>query len=540
MFAEKTTEFEIAVDTNSYRLTTRFSRFHNIPELTAILASIADFHMLDDSEGLPEFKGYIDVKIPRSDALKAYLEEISRRADRVHEHKVKRTEDNMLKITSDGRKAALDRRIVLESMDIRERGEWYDTYISEGRCKISECAERVTMLYYKTAEKKLVQLVFCDISTPKAGFNAYDELRRLMISFGVKSEEIAFIHDATTDARREKLFERVRKGEVRILIGSTFKLGLGVNIQDKLIAIHHLDVPWRPADMVQREGRILRSGNTNPEVFIYRYITEGSFDAYSWQLLETKQRFISDLLSGTGSARTRGEVDDTVLNYAEVKALALGNPLLKSRVETKNELSRLTALRRKSLENRIRLEQRLEELPDLIDEKELELKACISDVEYVEKNGKDVYKGMSMASKSYASKFRRYVREIITREIEDGSMRLQDHNLIEYRGFWIVSPAGMDPEHPYLYLVREGKYRVDMGDKALGALVRVDNYIEKLHKRVAIIERELELLRKELKETEVELANSDDYADRIEQVSAKLDRLDDELGVNELKDQLNS
>ena len=524
MFAEKTTEFEIAVDTNSYRLTTRFSKFHNIPELTTILASIADFRAEDKSEGLPDFKGYTDVLIPRSGALKAYLEEIAVRADKVHEHKVKRKDDNMLKITSDGRKAALDIRLVRNPEELI----W-----GVGISKVSECAERAARIYHMTAANKSTQLVFCDTSTPKAGFNVYDELRRLLIDYGVRENEVAYIHDATTDAKRRSLFSKVRKGEIRILIGSTFKLGLGVNIQDKLIAMHHLDVPWRPADMVQREGRIIRAGNTNSEIFIYRYITEGSFDAYSWQLLETKQRFIVDILSDSVNGRSGEEVDDTVLSYAEVKALALSNPLLKSRVETRNELSRLSALRKKEQENRMILEKRYAELPNLIEAKELELNMCRSDADFIGIDGRDPYSNQSAKEKNYLSKWRRYVRDKLAKDLQDNDMKSSDRNILTYRGFGIVLPAGMEPDHPYLYLVREGRYRVELGEKDGGVLVRIDNYLERLDKRVDLLTRQLEILRQEEKDIETELLKDEDYTEKIEAMAEKLARIDSELGVEE-------
>ena len=207
----------------------------------------------------------------------------------------------------------------------------------------------------------------CDTSTPKSGFNMYDELKTALISLGVPETQIAYIHDAETEAKRTQLFMKVRNGEVRILIGSTFKLGLGVNIQDRLIALHHIDIPWRPADMTQREGRILRQGNVNSQVYIYRYITEGSFDAYSWQLLETKQRFISGLLSGSLTTRSGADIEDTVLDYAEVKALAVGNPLVKKRVEAANELTRYLTLQRKLVDSRIRMEKELLELPGKVE-----------------------------------------------------------------------------------------------------------------------------------------------------------------------------
>ena len=275
MFAERETGFEVDVDTAKYRMATRFSKFHNLPELTSLLASIADFHQVRSGGVLPKFNGYDDALIGKTDDFRKYLENISQRADAVRNGLVPRAQDNMLKITTDGRKAALDLRLV-------DLNTAY-TYQS----KVARCAENVYKIYDDTYAWRSAQLVFCDTSTPKAGFNLYDELARILVMLGVYRDEIAFVHDATTESQRNALFEKVRKGEIRVLIGSTFKLGLGVNVQDRLVALHHLDVPWRPADMVQREGRILRQGNRNKVVKIFRYITESSFDAYSWQLLES-------------------------------------------------------------------------------------------------------------------------------------------------------------------------------------------------------------------------------------------------------------
>lgn len=270
MFAERSTEFEIDVDTSSYRLATRFSKFHNLPELTSLLSSIADFHQVDTSAGIPQIDGYTDALISKTNEFADYLKDISQRAEDVRKGYVSRKDDNMLKITTDGRKAALDLRLVDPSAMF--------TYQS----KVARCVENVADIYFKTTAQKSAQIIFCDTSTPKTGFNIYDEVKAMLQSKGVPSDKIAFIHDAQTEAQRNTVFAKVRKGDIRVLLGSTVKLGLGVNIQDKLIALHHIDVPWRPADMTQREGRILRQGNTNSKVQIFRYITEGSFDAYSW------------------------------------------------------------------------------------------------------------------------------------------------------------------------------------------------------------------------------------------------------------------
>ena len=354
MFAEKVNEMEIDVDTNKFRMATRFSKFHNLPELGTLLASIADFHSVDKQNGIPDFDGYIDDNVSKTDELQLYLDDISARADVIRSRGMDPKIDNMLKVTSDGRKAALDLRLVSPNA------------VFSYESKAVYCAENVMEIYKRTEKEKSAQLIFCDISTPKASFNLYDEMKQLLVKMGADERKIAFVHDAKTEKERNLLFASVQSGEIRILIGSTFKLGLGVNIQNKLCALHHLDVPWRPADMVQREGRIIRQGNENKKIEIYRYITEGSFDAYSWQILENKQRIISNVLSGSVDSRTCDEIDDAVLDYAEVKALAIGNPLLKERVECANELSRCVTLQRKLLEMRSALEIEKLEIPGKI------------------------------------------------------------------------------------------------------------------------------------------------------------------------------
>ena len=368
MFAEKTTNFEIDVDTTTYRMATRFAKFHNIPELTTMLASFADFHQTDETSEIPQHDGYQDIVISKSHQFQDYLMDISERTELVRHGMVNRSKDNMLLITMDGRKAALDLRLVGVHA------------VFSHESKVVKCVDHVWQIYERTKADRMTQLIFCDISTPKNGFNIYDEVKMLLVKKNIPASEIAYIHDAVTEDGREKIFRDVRNGTIRVLLGSTCKLGLGVNVQDKLVAIHHLDVPWRPADMVQREGRILRKGNENRNVQIYRYITEGSFDAYSWQLLETKQRFISELLSGTAKERTRADIDDTVLNYAEVKAIAIGNPLIKERVETVNQLSRYLILQRKITEQHQQYEMEVMKLPDKIEQMKKQIRTSDADI----------------------------------------------------------------------------------------------------------------------------------------------------------------
>ncbi|MGN1372954.1 MAG: helicase-related protein [Candidatus Coproplasma sp.] len=509
MFAERVTEFEIDVDTNNYRLATRFSRFHNLPELTALLSSIADFHQIDASSGVPEFKGYTDELIPRTMGFAKYLADISHRADRVRHGNVRRKDDNMLKITTDGRKAALDLRLV----------EPRSGYTSQS--KVARCVGNVSDIYFKTAKAKSTQLIFCDSSTPKDGFNMYDEVKRLLIFEGVRAEDVAYIHDAETEAQRERLFESIRRGDLRVLIGSTFKLGLGVNVQDKLIAVHHLDVPWRPADMIQREGRIIRQGNENKRVFIYRYITEGSFDAYSWQLLETKQRFITGLLAGSITERSGSDIESTVLNYAEVKALAVGNPLVKKRVETANELTRCLSLQRKLVEAHIRLEQELTELPSRINHQKELISKCRKDYDFY-----------SLNRTEYDKEQRRQLRMQLFTAVNGNVLMQTETYAFTYQGFDVVLPANMLAERPYVWLVREGRYYVEVGNTEAGGIVRIDNFLDNLKERLKMLREGLKNLKMRQSEIESELAKNESFADRIEALHAELDRIDKKLGVN--------
>lgn len=517
MFAEKSTEFEIDVDTSNYRLATRFSKFHNLPELTTLFSQIADFHHIDKINGIPEFDGYSDALIGKTQSFEKYLKNISSRADTVRKGVVSKRMDNMLKITTDGRKAALDIRLVDPNEQFTQQS------------KVFRCAENVFDIYLKTDG---TQLVFCDTSTPKSSFNMYDELKRLLIEKGILSSQIAFVHDATTEAKRNTLFKMMRGGEIRVLIGSTFKLGIGVNVQDKLIAIHHLDVPWRPADMTQREGRILRQGNKNAKVQIFRYITEGSFDAYSWQLLETKQGFITSLLSGSYTQRSGSDVDDAVLNYAEIKALAVGNPLVKKRVETANALSRYYTLQRKLVETRIRLDKEFKELPSKIEHQKMLVEKAIRDKQCYDEYLKNLPVLASIADKSREAERRKLLREKLFDAVKNNELHPKETTVFEYCGFKIILPANMTKEKPFVWLEREGKYYVELGDTEVGGLIRIDNYLNNFDKHIDELKKKLFDLSERKKGIQKELDNDENYADVIAELKEKLAEIDDKLGVN--------
>lgn len=520
MFAERSTEFEIDVDTSSYRLATRFSKFHNLPELTSLLSSIADFHQVDTSAGIPQIDGYTDALVSKTNEFADYLKDISQRAEDVRKGYVSRKDDNMLKITTDGRKAALDLRLVNPSAVF--------TYQS----KVARCVENVADIYFRTMSQKSAQIIFCDTSTPKTGFNIYDEVKTMLQSKGIPSDKIAFIHDAQTEAQRNTMFAQVRNGDIRVLLGSTFKLGLGVNIQDKLIALHHIDVPWRPADMTQREGRILRQGNTNSKVQIFRYITEGSFDAYSWQLLETKQRFITGLLSGSLTERSGTDIEDTVLDYAEVKALAVGNPLVKERVETANELSRYLTLQRKLVESRIRMEKELLEMPGKKSNQENNIAGCEADIAY--------YKGWKQANpapsdnkvKKDVAEKRKQLRDYIHSSLMSYVLEPKEKILMTYRGFEIILPANMTREKPYVWLKRNGRYYVELGDTNTGNLIRIDNFLDDLQTHLDKLNKGLAKLWERERQLKEELRKEESFSDEIENCRQKLEMFDKKLGVD--------
>ena len=517
MFAEKSTEFEIDVDTSNYRLATRFSKFHNLPELTTLFSQIADFHHIDEINGIPEFDGYSDALIGKTQSFEQYLKNISSRADIVRKGTISKRADNMLKITTDGRKAALDIRLV-------DKNEQFTP-----QSKVCRCAENVFDIYLKTDG---TQLVFCDSSTPKSDFNMYDELKRILIEKGIPSSQIAFVHDATTEAKRNTLFKMMREGTLRVLIGSTFKLGIGVNVQDKLIAIHHLDVPWRPADMTQREGRILRQGNQNSKVKIFRYITEGSFDAYSWQLLETKQRFITSLLSGSYIEREGSDIENTVLNYAEIKALAIGNPLVKKRVETANELSRYYTLQRKLVETRTRLDKEFKELPTKIEHQKTLVEKAIQDKQWYDEYIKNLAVPVTPADKTREAERRKLLRETLFDAIKNNVLQSTERTAFKYCGFEVILPANMTREKPFVWLQRNGRYYVELGDTEVGGLIRIDNYLNNLDNHIENLQKRLFNMNERKKGIQKELYKDENYADVIIELKKRLSKIDDKLGVN--------
>ena len=377
-FGETENTFELSPEGTGYRQKTRFSKFYNLPELMSMFKEVADIKT-SDMLNLPVPEANFEViKTKPTEEQKEILEAISERADAVRNNQVEPTEDNMLKITNDGKKLALDQRLINPLLP------------DDPNSKVNVCVKNIFSIWDKTKENSSTQLVFSDMSTPKGDgeFNIYDDIRNKLVNMGIPKEEIAFIHEADTDKQKDELFSKVRRGEVRVLLGSTQKMGAGTNVQNKLIALHDLDVPWRPSDLEQRSGRIVRQGNENDKVNIFRYVTENTFDAYLWQTIENKQKFISQIMTSKTPVRVAEDVDEASLSYSEIKALATGNPLIKEKMDLDNEVTKLKMLEANYKSNKYKLEDKVNKIyPQSILKTEMEIQAVKEDIASVEKLG---------------------------------------------------------------------------------------------------------------------------------------------------------
>lgn len=510
-FCSRSHTFEIDVDSKNFRFTTRFSKFHNLPEIMSMFSDVCDFYRIDNGElGLPDFEGYADRLVKMSDMQREYIDQIAERTEDIRAHRVKPVEDNLLKITVDGKKCALDIRLVVPEAAAGNE----DT-------KVKVCAGYMAEIYFKYAGT--TQIAFADISTPKEDFNIYDELKKELVKNGLPASEIMFIHDAVSEAQRNRLEKRFNAGEIRVLIGSTMKLGTGCNVQERLIAVHHLDVPWRPADMVQREGRIIRQGNRNPFVYVYRYVTEASFDSYTWQILENKQRFIAQFLSGTLSGVHRDESDcaDTVLDYAEIKALAIGNPLIKERVEVSNELEHAKINQRQKRKELGRIQELSDGMPARIKIRKL----LIHNAEMDEKFYKETKRTVPMEE-------RRMFGEKLLFAVHANVMIDEESVFGSYQGFDVVLPKHMKIDRAYVIVRRPGsnRYSVKMdGDKALGVCRRLDHLLDTLGDTVRSHEEALADLLKQQENAARSLQAGNEFDELVDQLSAKLADIDEKL-----------
>ena len=519
-FGSLSTNFEVDVNAQNYRYVSRISHYHNLPELMAVFNEVCDFYHISDGEmDLPDFKGFTDIVIEPTEFHKRFNAKIVKRTDAVRNGKVRLREDNILRIVTDGRKAALDIRLVDD-----------EAVVSENDCKAGACAKQVAELYYRYPGTS--QIIFCDYSTPKAGFNVYDEVKRYLIMKGIPEAEIAFIHDGTTEAKKNKLLRDLDDGKIRVMLGSTERLGIGVNVQRHLIALHHLDAPWRPSDLTQREGRLIRQGNQNSEVFEFRYMTANSFDAYVWQILENKQHFIGSFLAGSMSEfhRTESEIDTIMLDYSEVKALAVGNPLIRERIVTANSLERAKIAQRERYKQLYELREKLGRLPAAIREQEDRIAVVKNDLDFLntqraelEKLGKKV--AMTREERAdYGEKLLAALRKNIGWE----TSRVYG----SYMRFGVYFPEDMTAEAPYIILRRGGggSYRVDLKDKdAAGVTQSMDGVFAGFGRRLEKLNRVLDKLKNEQSEVMDELSKGNAYDEEVDELSARLGALDARL-----------
>ena len=528
-FGETVTAVELAPEGTGYRTKTRFSKFYNLPELMSMFKQVADVQTADMLNlPVPKLVGGkpINVALPPSPQQKQMVADLADRAEKIRAGNVDPTEDNMLKVTNDGRKLALDQRLI-------------DPNLPENpNDKVHACAENVYRIWSETKDKRLTQLVFCDLSTPKPdGFNVYDDLRNLLITMGIPENEVQFIHSANTEVKKAELFAKVRSGDVRVLMGSTGKMGAGTNVQRLLVATHHLDCGWKPSDIEQRNGRMIRQGNTNAEVYEYRYVTEASFDSYMWQLLETKQKFIGQIMTSKSPARSADDLDDAALSYAEVKALAAGNPMIKEKMDLDIQVSRLKTLKTAYNNEHYRLEDAITQgFPAEMRKTAQQLENAKADTALLQQNtkrdadDKDVF-AISLMDTVYTK--REDAGKALLGLLGMAMNRTEPVSIGRYKGFDLqIAYFAMDKMY-LAYLVGSGINPVQLGADAVGNTVRLDNCLHNLPQSVTDLESKLVQLQKQLENAKEQLAQPFVQADELAEKSKRLAELEALLNLNE-------
>ena len=516
------TAIELSPEGTGYRAKTRFAKFYNLPELMAMFKEVADIQTAEMLQ-LPVPKAnYHNVVIEPSDIQKDLVKELADRAERVRNKMVDSSEDNMLKITNDGRKLALDQRLANELLEDFEKS------------KVATCANNIYDIWNKTSEKKLSQLVFCDLSTPHndGKFNIYDDLKQKLISLGIPENEIAFIHEANTDLRKQELFNKVRKGQVRVLMGSTQKMGAGTNCQDKLIALHDLDCPWRPSDLTQRSGRIIRQGNQNPEVDIYRYVTEGTFDAYLYQLVENKQRFISQIMTSKTPVRFAEDIDETALSYAEIKALAAGNPLIIEKTELDTQVAKLKLLKQNHLSQIYELEDKvIKYYPNEIKRIETRITNIEEDIEHLKANTtSQEFQGMIINGTNYIEK------ADAGQKIIEACKSLTNTDPVEigeYKGFKMILSFDSFDRSFHLDMKNKLSYKVDLGSDIHGNITRIDNVLGNIENKLESAKNQLVDTKNQYETAKQEINRPFPQEEELKTKSKRLDELNIQLNLNE-------
>ena len=512
-FGETQTAVELAPEGTGYRAKTRFAKFFNLPELIALFKESADIQTPDMLKlPVPE-ADYENIVLKPSDYQKDMVASLAERAEDVRNRLVSPEQDNMLRITNDGRKLALDQRLIDEMLP------------DEAISKTNSCVEKAFEIWEQTKAEKSTQLIFCDLSTPKGdkSFNVYDDIRRKLEEKGVPKNEIAFIHEANTELRKAELFSKVRNGDVRFLLGSTPKMGAGTNVQDKLIALHHLDVFWRPSDIEQQEGRILRQGNQNPRVNIFRYVTEGTFDSYSWQVIENKQKFIGQIMTSKSPVRSCEDIDESALSYAEVKALATGNPYIKEKMDLDIQVSKLKLLKANHASQIYRLEDNItKHYPQRIAVLTERVQGTQQDMIRLQQNlpaDKEIFR-VEVGGSVYTDKKEAGTAIInMCRQIKS----FQDPVVVgTYLGFDMAISFDGFGQRFIMNLRGASSHKLELGPDPLGNIIRMNHALELMPKQLEEIRTSLDTTKRQMESAKQEVTKP--FAQKQE-LKEKLDRL---------------
>lgn len=523
-FGETVTAYELKPEGTGYRTKTRFAKFYNLPELMAMFKQVADIKTADTLNLPTPTPHYHNVAVKPSEMQKTMVADLAERAEKVRGGNVDPSVDNMLKITNDGRKLALDQRMINPMLPDNEGS------------KINACVDNIFTIWQDNTEKKSAQLVFCDLSTPKpdAEFSVYTDIRQKLIERGVPESEIRFIHEAKTEVQKQELFKKVRKGEVRVLLGSTQKMGAGTNVQNKLIALHDIDCPWRPSDLEQRSGRIIRQGNENPDVEIYRYVTEETFDAYLYQLVEGKQKFAAQIMTSKSPVRTAEDIDDTALSYAEIKMLATGNPYIKEKMDMDIQANKLKMLKSYYLSQKYDLEDKIIKFyPQEIALQTARIKGLKADLEIQKTHPKEIdgkFVGMTIQGTEYKDKAEAG-KAII--EFCKTKTNADTEILGEYRGFKMEIEFNQY-ERAYVVTLRENSsYHITLGTDIHGNITRLDNAIDGIESRLDKAEEQLANTQAQLETAKVEVEKPFAQEDELQQKMARLTELNALLDMNQ-------
>ena len=528
-FGETVTAIELSPEGTGYRAKTRFAKFYNLPELMSMFKETADIQTADMLNlPVPEAH-YHNIVLKPSEAQKKMVEGLSDRAERVRNKMVDSSTDNMLLITNDGRKLALDQRLMNDMLPDSETS------------KVSACADNVFDIWQRTAESRSTQMVFCDLSTPHndGKFNVYDDLRKKLIEKGIPAEEIAYIHTAETEAKKKELFGKVRSGQIRVLLGSTQKMGAGTNVQTKLVALHHLDCPWRPSDLQQREGRIIRQGNENPEVDIYTYVTENTFDSYLYQLVEGKQKFIGQIMTSKSPVRSAEDIDETALSYAEIKALCAGNPHIKEKMDLDIDVSRLKLLKANHLSQRYSLEdQIIKEFPQKIKSLEQRIEGYKADMAQLAQNtlpNEDGFSPMIMAGGTVSDK--KAAGEAIIGLCK--SMTNPDPiHIGEYRGFDMELFFDSFSREYKITLKHELRHTVTLGTDIFGNIQRLDNALNSFQEKLTACEAQLENTKVQLENAKLEVQKPFPQEEELKTKTVRLNELNAMLNLDKRENEI--